>query len=281
VSAGLGPDDLVIDSGMLQSAGFRRRVAAAAAAGFTGMSMWGRDRSAAHADGLSDADIRRVLADHGMAVADLNACTDWLPGTADVGGGPFGSQHPFFGWSERDFFETADAVGARSLGLTDVAGLHVSVEQAAEAFAGVCDRAADHGLLVHIESMPMSSLRTIGDAWAVVEAADRRNGGLLVDSRHFFRAGPLDALDDIPAERVLAVQVSDAPAVARPDPWQDSASRFMPGEGELPLRQLLGTLRDRGCVAPIGLEVFGRDTENRPVEDIARHGHAALVSVLP
>jgi sugar phosphate isomerase/epimerase len=280
MSTGLGPDDLVIDSGMLQAAGFQQRVVAASAS-FTAMSMWGRDRHAAHEEGLSDSDIRMVLADHGMAIADLNACTNWLPGTSDVGGGIFGREHPFFGWSERDFFETADAVGARSLGLTDVAGLTIGVEQAAEAFAGVCDRAAEHGLLVHIEFMALSSFRTIGDAWAVVQAADRANGGILVDTGHFFRSGTLSALDGVPADRVLAVQVSDA--VERPltDASQDSSTRLMPGEGELPLRELLRTLRERGCVAPFGLEVFGPDTDNRPVEDIVRHGHAAFVSILP
>ncbi len=195
MKARLGPDDLVIDSGMMQVAGFSERVAAASAAGFTAISMWGRDRSEAHREGLSDEDIRRILDDYGVAVADLSALTTWLPGTETVGGGPFGDGHPFFGWSERDFLETGEAFQARSLSLTDIAGLRVGVDEAAEAFAGVCDRAAEHGLLVQIEFMSMSSLPTIGDAWAVVQAAGRPNGGIVLDTWHFFRTGTLEDLD--------------------------------------------------------------------------------------
>jgi sugar phosphate isomerase/epimerase len=277
----LGPGDLVIDSGMMQVAPFRQRVEAAAAAGFTAISMWGRDRSDAHDAGLSDEDIRRVLEDNGMAVADLSALTSWLPGTETVGGGAFGDGHPFFGWSERDFLETGEAVKARSLSLTDIAGLHVGVDEAAEAFAGVCDRAADHGLLVQIEFMSMSSLPTIADAWAVVEAAGRDNGGIVLDSWHFFRTGTLADLSAVPLAKIFGLQISDALRQPNPDPAHDTATRMMPGEGELPLRDLLVALREGGCEAPIGVEMFGPAIEGRTAEEIAELCHTSLVSVLP
>lgn len=281
VRARLGPDDLVIDSGMMQIAGFEERVEAASAAGFTAISMWGRDRSEAHSQGFSDDDIRRVLDDNGIAVSDLSAFTSWLPGTETVGGGAFGEGHPFFGWSERDFFETGEAVKARSLSLTDIAGLHVGVDEAAEAFAGVCDRAAEHGLLVQIEFMSMSSLRTLADAWAVVEAAGRSNGGILLDSWHFFRTGTLADLEAVPAERIFGLQISDALRKPHADPAHDTATRLMPGDGELPLHDLLVALREGGCVAPIGVEMFGEAIEGRTARQIAERSHAALLSVLP
>jgi sugar phosphate isomerase/epimerase len=281
VKARLGPADVVIDSGMLQTAPFSERVAAAAAAGFTAISMWGRDRSEAHAEGMSDGDMRRVLDDNGIRVADLSALTSWLPGTEAVGAGVFGEGHPFFGWSERDFFETAEAVEARSLSLTDIAGLRVGVDEAAEAFAGVCDRAVEHGLLVQIEFMSLASLPTIADAWAVVQAAGRANGGIVLDSWHFFRAGTLADLDAVPAERVFGVQISDALRTRRSDPAHDTVTRLMPGEGELPLAELLVALRQGGCVAPIGIEMFGEAIEGRSASEIAARSYAALGKVLP
>jgi sugar phosphate isomerase/epimerase len=281
MKARLGPDDLVIDSGMMQVAGFSERVAAASAAGFTAISMWGRDRSEAHSEGLSDEDIRRILDDYGVAVADLSALTTWLPGTETVGGGPFGDGHPFFGWSERDFLETGEAFQARSLSLTDIAGLRVGVDEAAEAFAGVCDRAAEHGLLVQIEFMSMSSLPTIGDAWAVVQAAGRPNGGIVLDTWHFFRTGTLEDLEPIPVDRVFGLQVSDALRKPHRDPAQETATRLMPGEGELPLRDLLVALRTGGCEAPIGVEMFGEEIEGRTAAEIAERSYTAIETVLP
>src|SRR5437899_2396630 len=56
-AAVLGPGDLVLCSGTLpRHTPFADRVAAASGAGFTGLSMWGRDYAAARAEGHSDAD---------------------------------------------------------------------------------------------------------------------------------------------------------------------------------------------------------------------------------
>ena len=58
----------------------RERLAAAAGAGFAAISLWGRDYAAARAEGLSDADLRSMLDDHGLAVAELDPAWWWLPG---------------------------------------------------------------------------------------------------------------------------------------------------------------------------------------------------------
>ena len=66
--ADLGPDDLVLCSGTISEAGFRERVEAGAAGGFSGISLWGKDYAAGKQEGLSDADMRALLDDHGLVV---------------------------------------------------------------------------------------------------------------------------------------------------------------------------------------------------------------------
>src|SRR5436309_2866211 len=81
----LGPGDLVLCSGTLaREASFRERVDAAVAGGFSGISLWGRDYGSARREGLEDADLRALLADHGLAVAELDLAWWWLPGASDV-----------------------------------------------------------------------------------------------------------------------------------------------------------------------------------------------------
>src|SRR6187397_522248 len=81
----LGPGDLVLCSGTLaREATLRERVDAAVAGGFSGISLWGRDYGRARRDGLDDAGIRSLLADHGLAVAELDLAWWWLPGASDV-----------------------------------------------------------------------------------------------------------------------------------------------------------------------------------------------------
>ena len=53
------------------------RVAAAAAGGYTGIGMRPRDRQEALAAGLSDADARAILDDHGVALVELEVHRGW------------------------------------------------------------------------------------------------------------------------------------------------------------------------------------------------------------
>ena len=81
----LGAGDLVLCAGTLpRDTSWAERLAAASGAGFTGMSVWGRDYAAARRDGWSDADLRTQLADHGLAVAELDPAWWWTPGEIDV-----------------------------------------------------------------------------------------------------------------------------------------------------------------------------------------------------
>src|SRR5438105_6142484 len=82
----LGRGDLVLCSGTLpRDISFRERVDAAVAAAFPGISMWGRDYARARRDGHSDSEIRSVLDDTGLAVAEVDPAWWWLPGAREAG----------------------------------------------------------------------------------------------------------------------------------------------------------------------------------------------------
>ena len=255
----LGPDDLVLCSGTLpRRTPFAERLAAASAAGFRGVSLWGRDYQAARDEGLSDADLRHMLDDHDLEVAELDPAWWWLPGAADIHIPPEGDSLDVFRFGEADLFALADAVGARSLNAVDVFGGSWSLEEAAEAFAGLCARAAEHGLLVHVEWLSWSRLPDLASALSVVEMAGAANGGINVDAWHCARAGTdVDELRRVPGERILAVQLDDGPARPEADLMHATLhDRLLPGEGEFALDAITAALAETGCRAPIGVEVF-------------------------
>ena len=135
------------------------------------------------------------------------------------------------------------------------------VEEAAAAFATLCDRAADHGLLVHLEWLAWSRIPDLATAWDVVRLADRDNGGLNVDTWHCARTGTtVEDLRAVPGDRVLALQLDDGPADAEDDLVEATLHRrLLPGEGDFDLAGYLGALRDIGAAAPVGVEVFSDD----------------------
>jgi sugar phosphate isomerase/epimerase len=143
----LGATDLVLCAGTVLHAPLPERFEAARAAGFSAISLWANDYQHARATGSSDADLRALLDEHDLEIAELDAVTRWLPGASSGG-------TEAFGHAEEEIYAIADAVGGRSVNVIQLFGPRVPADVAAEAFAGVCDRANEHGLLVHLEFLP-------------------------------------------------------------------------------------------------------------------------------
>ena len=279
----VGSNDLVLCSGTVaRHTTFRARLEAAAAAGYGAVSLWGRDYQSARDEGYSDADLVALLADHGLAVAELDPVWWWTPGAAGFSIAPEHDPIDVFRFREDDLFRIADLLGARSLNAADVLGGDWGMTDAAESFAALCDRAAEHGLLVHLEWLAWSRIPDLATALEVVSLADRANGGLNVDTWHCARtATSASDLLAVPGERVLAVQVNDGPAQAEENLIEATLhSRLVPGEGAFDLRGYLGSLRAIGADAPIGVEVFSDDLHELGPSEGARRAAEATRALL-
>jgi sugar phosphate isomerase/epimerase len=284
VTAAAGRNATVLCAGTLgPGLPFRSRVAAAAAGGFDHLSLWGRDYQDARNEGLTDRDLRAILDDHGVSLAELDPAWWWLPGAAEVHIAPEHDTERIFSFGEAELFAIADALGARSLNAVDVFGGPWSLDDAAESFAALCRRAAEHGLLVQLEFLPWSKIPDLEAAWSVVREAGAPNGGLTVDAWHYFRSGSAAGgmLRGVPGERIVGVQLCDAPAVAEANPLHATLhERLLPGQGELDLAGLLADLQATGTTAPLGVEVFSDVLAQLRPEEVGRLAGAALRSLL-
>jgi sugar phosphate isomerase/epimerase len=276
----LGPDDLVLCTATVQQGSFVERCEAAAAAGFTGLSIYLDDLKRARSEGCSDADIVAVLRQQGLAIAELDPLMSWVPG-ADLGGDVRAEGEGFFGYGEADFYATAELVGARSINAVLYAEKPVPPDALAEAFAALCDRARERGLLVHLEFLPWTQVADLASALAVVEAAGRENGGVMFDAWHHFRGGGGSAELEAAAPRVLAIQLDDAPAAAEDDLVTETLQRrLLPGEGDIGLVELVRRLDAGGCRAPIGVEVFSTELQKLPAREAAQRAADTTRAVL-
>jgi len=260
------PGALVLSAGSLPRATFRDRVRAAAAGGFAGISLWVRHDER---DDTPEAERRAMLADAGLAVAELEALSDVLAAPATIARA---------GEREQTCHRIATALGARSISVVHGPGAPLDVALAADAFGAICDRAAAHGLLAHVEFWP-GSRADLATAVAIVRRAARPNGGLLVDSWHLARTGVgLDAVGDAP---IVAVQLSDGPLAADGDYMDETMHRRrIPGEGEFDLVGLVRGLDARGVTAPIGVEVLSGALAELPPIEVGRRLGAATRAVL-
>jgi sugar phosphate isomerase/epimerase len=112
--------------------------------------------------------------------------------------------------------------------------------------ATLCAEAATYGIAVTLEVMPYSEVRSIADAANVLAAVAAPNLDVLVDALHLARSGGTPAdLRLLEPARIGCLQLCDAPAVAPPAEHLRDESvnrRRYPGEGDLPLHDLLAAL---------------------------------------
>jgi sugar phosphate isomerase/epimerase len=279
----VGPDDLVLCSGTLpRGVPFAERLAAASNAGFAAISLWGRDYSAARAEGLTHHDLRSMLDDHGLVVAEVDPAWWWLPGAADVRIDPRHDTEEVFRFGEDELFAVADAVNARSCNAVDIFGGSWDIDAAAEAFAGLCQRAAEHGLLIHLEWLPWSKIADLATALQVVGRAAAPNGGVNVDAWHLVRSGTqLGELARVPGDLILGIQLNDGPAQAEENLVEATLRhRMLPGDGEFDLTGLLRTLAATGTTAPLGVEVFNDGLQALSAAEAARLAGQSIRRVL-
>jgi len=249
----LGPQDLVLCSGTLFGHPLRAKVRAAAENGYAGITLWPEDVAQARSEGLSDADIRALLADHGQVVVDMDPLLDWTPQAKPKPGEAAVAVTP-----EAEFYAIAEAFGARSLNVVQGFGATLDLDRAAADLAGVCDRARDHGLVVTIEFLPWSGIPNAAVALDLVRRCGRANATVLVDTWHWFRGGAdMALLEALPGDKVGSAQLNDAPRLAAANLMLESMqARLMPGEGVIPIAEVVRTLDAIGSRAPLGLEIF-------------------------
>lgn len=279
----LQADDLVFCAGNHLATPFLERVRAASAARYQGVSVLPYEITMLREQGMSDDEIRQRVSDAGLAISELDAITTWLPGHAPPDYFPKDMAAGLAANTAENLCPIGGAIGARSVNVVEFYGSKPDdLDAAAEAFAGVCDVAAEHGLLAHLEFLPWAGIPDLDAAWEIVRRADRSNGGLLVDSWHFYRSGStLEQLRRIPGDRVNYVQIDDAPAEPEADLSEETQHRrLLPGKGELDLVGLLRTLNDIGCTSPIGAEVFSDELASGTVDDAAGAIAGATRSVI-
>ena len=121
------------------------------------------------------------------------------------------------------------------------------LSRAADTFSSLVNLAQPYGLTLNLEPMPWTAITNIPDALKMVQAPGLDNTGILLDVFHFSRCGmSLKHIELIPEKFLRFVQVCDAPLKFEPDPMdirqEAQTSRFMPGDGELPIQDILKKL---------------------------------------
>lgn len=255
------------------SGGLDDKLNAIAAAGFKGVEIFENDLLSFNG---SASDVRRKVEDLGLEIVAFQPFRDFEGMPPELRERTFARAERKFDLMQElgaDFLLVCSNVSPQSLG---------GIERAAADFHDLGQRAASRGLKVGFEALAWGRhINDYRDSWEVVRRADHPAIGLVLDSFHIFARGTdLKPMRSIPRDRILLVQIADAPLLDMdPLSWSRHFRNF-PGQGDLPLVDFMEALQATGFDGALSLEIFNDQFRAGSVRSVAVDGRRSLLFLL-
>jgi sugar phosphate isomerase/epimerase len=257
--------DLGLGCWTIGDATFADLVDTAASHGFRRITVSPYMFASALAAGWTPSTMRARLAEAGLVVTMVDAVTGVFPGVphpaeldaqlrASLG-------RPVLDAPDRATgLRAAAALGARSVNVTHHLGAPTPLDQLAEALADVARAAGEFGILVCVEFIAKTAIPDLATAHRVVTESGAQNARVLLDTFHHARGrGSVDDVRALPPGSIGAIQLSDHVPPEQRAGDTGFAGRWLPGEGTLPLVELVRAALANNSELTIDLEVINTE----------------------
>lgn len=237
---------------------------AAKASGFSGIGLTVGQCISALERGIPLDEIPRLLANAGLALAELELvrlCDD----------GPVRHANSL---TE----ELINVLGPDRVHTSAFAGDH---SRAADEFASLCERHPETPFAV--EFMPYSAVRSLAAAQQLVDHAGAANAAIVLDIVHFFRSGSdIAEIDDQVLGDVAVIQLSDVSERSGVSLAHEARHlRTYPGRGNLDTVGFLRRIRQAiSSLPPISVEPISDALEHLPLDVVAEEVMFTTLRVL-
>jgi sugar phosphate isomerase/epimerase len=249
----------------------KERVEAASAAGYTGLGLVHQDL-VFNAKAMGYPAMKRLFDDHGLVHVEVEFLGDWF----ESGAKREASDH-----IRKDLLEAAHALGARDIKCAgEMWTEHCDTSKMGDAFASVCEDAQKVGATIAMEILPMSNVRTLETAKAIVEHAGQPNGGLCLDIWHFMRGGiDFAKIGGLPTSMINSVELDDAAAELKGSLWEDTLfHRLYPGEGSFDCPAFIKAIEQAGFRGIYGVEVINQAYRMLPLKEQAERSFGGAMA---
>lgn len=220
------------------------------------------------------AGFRALLRDNGIRRVVLDGVMAPLPRCA------FAAE---YGWTADQHFAVAEQFGVDCFNVPHYRGdPATTVVEFADALGPFCERAAAAGITVALEFLPGTGIPDLERALRIVEAVAAPNLGITLDTWHWARTrGTLADIRALAPGVIKDFQVSDRAANQDALPDSEQWGRLLPGEGVLPLAQIIRAVRANAPDLAVNAEIFSEELQQREPNDAAHAIAQALGRVMP
>lgn len=256
----------------------------AAEVGYRELELWVAELDAHVAGGADLEGLKRDLDKAGLTVRSMIGLRGWMESAGD--------DHAEVLAECRRRMEIASELGCPNIVASPPAVrqpefYHLDFDHAAARYRELIALGEPLGVVPMVEFLGFSSsIYQLEQAETIVKLADHPKACLVLDPFHLWRGGSsFKRVGSLDPTRIGICHFNDAPTEHPPRFQQVDADRVYPGEGDLPLVQMLRDLRAAGYQGSLSLELFSPDHWALPAEKNIRQGweltHRVLEQAAP
>jgi sugar phosphate isomerase/epimerase len=149
----------------------------------------------------------------------------------------------------RPSFEVVAELGVTRVNTVSYDGWERTVDETAALVA----MAAEYDIMVTVEPCPVLTVKSVAQGLELIEKVALSNFKLLVDTMHVSRSGEATLVATMDPSLIDYVQICDAPLAMPATPeeyiYEAMNERVVPGEGELPLVDIMRNVRPEVIVS--------------------------------
>jgi len=272
---GRSPWPICIDTATIRTAGsLDKKVDIAIAAGFDAIEPWDNELKEFEESGGDLKVLGQKIRDHGLFVPSMIGLWGCLPDNEDA----FQKSLP----DTRNRLRMASEIGCEFVQvIPNKVGKNYNVKFVASCYRRILEIGLKEfnicPALVFVEMFP---LKTMGQATAVALDADHPKSKIIPDVFHMYISdGGFEGLKQLNGDLFAIFQFNDAPKNMKKEDMKDK-HRVYPGDGILPLTQILKDLKQTGFKRCISLELYNPEYHKQDPLLVAKTGLEKTLEVI-
>jgi 2-keto-myo-inositol isomerase len=257
------PWPLCLNTSTIRPASLLDKLAITAESGYSAIELWNDDLTQFEQEGGSLHEIKSRVQDLGLIVPSVIALFDWMQSEGQA-------KKAAFVESRRRMAQAA-AVGATRIVASPVPdSQNLDIGHAAARYRELLELGQEVGVLPAMEFLGFfRNVYQLEQAIAIANQANHPGACIVLDPFHLYRGGSgfagLTALGDV---KISICHFNDSPS-APPQFEQGDGDRVYPGDGILPLTQMLRDLASIGYDGYLSVELFNADHWQRDLRQVA------------
>ena len=264
---------LCLNTSTIRPASLADKIAIAFQSGYSAIEPWSNELDAFE-KGRTLAEIRRRLADAGLKVPSVIALSNWMQSEGR-------EKETAFSEAQRRM-EQAVAIGASKIVASPTPDCsHVDINRAADRYCELLELGEKVGVMPCMEFLGFQrNVYQLEQAVAIARQTDHPSASIVLDPFHLYRGGSgFGGIRFLSEVKIAICHFNDAPPAPSQFDQSDS-DRVYPGDGILPLEQMLRDLSSIGYDGYVSVELFNPAYWQMDLKQVARRAYEKSTAII-